>query len=76
MENSKCINVSNDFCSERFEVLCGELESGTHCNIYVDCIGHSRANWVEALYAERLKERYGDRLCVSGEFWDKAYYLK
>lgn len=77
MSKAKLVDVANDFYEERFEALCEELENGTHAHIYVDCIGHTRAAWVEAAYVQELKKKYGERLVVDSESnWYTVYYLK
>lgn len=63
---SALVNVGNDFIQARYENLKQVLESGKLVEIYVDCIGHTRAVWVEQDYAERLRKDYGDRLVVNG----------
>lgn len=76
MENySKFINVKNDYYESSFTTLCEELEKGERVHIYVDCIGHTRAAWVEDDYARKLKAKYGDRLNIDGCSYNKAYYL-
>ena len=73
---SKLINVSNDYYQEKFNVLCEELEKGTMVHIYVDCIGHTRAEWVEADYVQKLKQKYGDRLKIKNDSWKPEYILE
>lgn len=76
MKSAKLVNVKNDFISERFEALCEELEKGEVVRIYVDCIGHTRKEWVEADYAKALRQKYGDRLQVDeSDRWSTHYYL-
>lgn len=72
----KTINVTNDYCQERFEVLCEELEKGERVHIYVDCIGHTRSEWVEDEYVTELKKKYSEKLHKEGSYWTTAYYLK
>lgn len=60
------VNVANDFYEDRYEELKKELEDVRIVSIYVDCIGHTRARWVEQLYADKLKQEYGDRLVIKG----------
>ena len=72
---SKLINVSNDYYQEKFNVLCEELEKGTMVHIYVDCIGHTRAAWVEDDYVKKLKSKYGEKLKIDNSRWYTQYYL-
>lgn len=76
MKESKLINVSNDFRTERFNVLCEELEQGERVQIYVACIGHTRKVWVEEEYAKQLQKKYGERLCIEEGQWETVYFLK
>lgn len=75
MAESKLIDVANDFYQEKYDNLKKELESGTKVEIYVDCIGHTRARMVEQDYASRLKDEYGDRLIITGIPGAWGYYL-
>ena len=59
---TKLVNCGNDFYPQKFEELCKELEAGEHVNVYIDCIGHTRNNWVQEVYKEKLEEKYGDKL--------------
>lgn len=77
MTTAKFINVSNCFRTERFNVLCEELEKGEKVHIYVDCIGHTRRAMTEEEYEENLQKKYGERLCKEGKYSsDTAYFLK
>lgn len=68
------INVTNDFCTEKLEELKAALINGEKVHIYVDCIGHTRAEWVEAAYVRELKKEFGDRL-ENDESWFTHYWL-
>lgn len=70
------VNVKNDFYQSSMDELCEKLEAGEKVHIYVDCIGHTRAAWVEEAYVKELEKKYGeDRLKTEGTLWDKVYYL-
>lgn len=71
-----CVNVANDFYPDKFELLKTELCKGNLVHIYVDCIGHTRAGWVEATYVKKLKSFYGDRFTIAEhDGWQTAYCL-
>ena len=76
MKEVKWINVRNDFYKDKFDTLCEELENGETIHIYVDCIGHTRAAWVEESYVQKLKNKYGDRFLETTGRWERAYCLK
>ena len=63
---SVLVDVGNYFIPTRYENLKQVLENGKLVEIYVNCIGHTRAVWVEQEYAENLKKEYGERLVVNG----------
>ena len=63
---SALVNVGNYFIQEKYENLKQVLEGGKLVEIYVDCIGHTRAVWVEQEYAENLRKEYGERLVING----------
>ena len=63
---SALVNVGNYFIQEKYENLKQVLEGGKLVEIYVDCIGHTRAYMVEREYAENLRKEYGERLVING----------
>ena len=63
-ENKKLVNCGNDFYPAFFDNLCSALEEGHTAEVYVDCIGHTRNNWVQEVYREKLVEKYGDKLLI------------
>lgn len=72
------VDVANDFYPSRYEKLKKVLEDGNVVKIYVNCIGHTRAHWVEVAYADKLREEYGDRLVITGEpgYYGTKYHLQ
>ena len=77
MKEAKFINVSNCYRTEKFNLLCDELEKGERVHIYIDCIGHTRREMVTEEYEEALQKKYGDRFCKEGKYIsDTAYFLK
>lgn len=64
MENKKLVNCGNDFYPMFFDNLCSALEKGQTVEVYVDCIGHTRNNWVQEVYKEKLVEKYGAKLLI------------
>lgn len=78
-ENTKVVwvNVKNDVYESSLNELRKELDAGSLVHIYVDCIGHTRAAWVEEAYVSKLKSIYGDKFTTADHGgWEKAYCLK
>lgn len=70
------VNVANDVYEDKFNALCEALEQGDLVHIYVDCIGHTRAIWVEAAYVDKLKQKYEERFVEADHGgWERAYCL-
>ena len=51
---AKLMNGRNYFNEENFNEMCDELERGEVIEIYIDCIGHTRAANETAAYKELL----------------------
>ena len=58
------LNVGNDYYESSFNELCEELENGKRVQVYVDCIGHTRNNWVQDSYRTKLYAKYGEELLI------------
>lgn len=76
MENYKTINGTNQYNTKSFNEMCEALESGETIGIYIDCIGHTRAEMEEFNYARELKNKYGDKLLVDDSGWKDTYRLQ
>ena len=70
------VNVWNDFYTQKFELLCSELEKGFIVVPYVDCIGHIRNNWVQEAYKEDLIKKYGESLKVNCSECTYSYHYE
>ena len=62
MKDYELVNGKNYFNEKSFAEMCERLENGETIGIYIDCIGHTRAQNETAAYVRALKERYGDKL--------------
>lgn len=60
----KWVNCANSFYSEKAEELDEALQGGEWVHIYIDCIGHTRAEIEGRNYVKWLTEKYGNRLQV------------
>ena len=71
------VNCKNYFNEESFNKVCDLLESGETVEIYIDCIGHTRAHYEGMNYKNHLKEKYCDRLVeVNGSYQDYVFRLR
>lgn len=75
MKNYKTINGSNYYQEKHLEEMKQALEAGETIEIYIDCIGHTRARVTEDRYAAELRKAYGDRL-IEKEWPFTKYSLK
>ena len=78
LSEAKFICVGNDYYKDSFEKLCKELEAGELIHVGVDCIGHTRNNYTQEAYREKLEEKYGEFLEVhhSSGVCSYSYYYK
>ena len=77
IKNAEIVNCLNDYYSGCFHEVCARLEAGKTVHVYIDCIGHRRNNFIQELYRDKLKERYGKSLQIdssTGGFSFSYYY--
>lgn len=65
----KTINGSNYFNQKSLDQMIQALEQGEVINIYIDCIGHTRAEIEEWHYKTALQNKYGDKLIIGRDDW-------
>lgn len=71
---TKTINGSNYFQEERLKEMMQALEAGEVISIYIDCIGHTRAEVEEWHYKTALQKKYGDMLIISNNKYGEPTY--
>ena len=70
----KTINGKNYYNEESFNQMVEALEAGEEISIYIDCIGHTRAEVEEWHYKTALQKKYGDMLIISNNKYGEATY--
>ena len=68
------INGSNYFQEERLKEMMQALEAGEEISIYIDCIGHTRAEVEEWHYKTALQKKYGDMLIIGMDKYGSTTY--
>lgn len=58
------IDCGNYFHEKAFNEVCEALEQGETVRVYIDCIGHTRNNYEQETYKEKLIDKYGSKLNV------------
>lgn len=71
---AKSINGGNYFTEERFNEVIKALESGETITIYIDCIGHTRAEVEEWHYKTALEKKYGEKLIEGRDKYGSATF--
>lgn len=71
---AKSINGKNYYNEESFNQMVEALEAGEVISIYIDCIGHTRAEIEEWHYKTALQNKYGDRLIRGMDKYGSATY--
>lgn len=70
----KTINGSNYFNQKSLGQMIQALEQGEVISIYIDCIGHTRAEVEEWHYKTALQKKYGDMLIISNNKYGEPTY--
>lgn len=63
-EESKFVDVHNDFYNEKLTELIELLDSGEIVTPVVNCIGHTRHNMTQESYKSALIKHYGEKLKI------------
>ena len=70
----KTINGRNYFNQKSLGQMIQALEQGEVISIYIDCIGHTRAEVEEWHYKTALQKKYGDMLIISNNKYGEPTY--
>ena len=62
VKERKLINGTNSFNMDSFNKVCEALEEDCAVEVYIDCIGFTRATIEGREYAKHLEDKYGERL--------------
>lgn len=73
---NKVINGSNMFNLSIYKDIIQNLNNGETVELYISCIGHTRAQLEGAKYRKELQNYFGEKLEISIGFIGDVYRLK
>lgn len=73
---NKVINGSNSFNLSIYKDIIQNLNNGETVELYINCLGHTRAQIEGSKYREELQNYFGEKLEISIGFIGDVYRLK
>lgn len=74
MKRDLSVDVTNCYRDVKKDEVIALLKAGKVVSLYVDCIGHTRAEMVEAQYVNEMKKEV-DLKIGKDEWGDNCYYI-